>query len=295
MVEPRQSSPLPRAADCSISAAAMRELDRATIHDLGLPGMVLMEHAGFGAARVAARMMVTTDALGADKRRVDTETAGAYSGVSGVLGFDLVGLGAFVLCGKGNNGGDGFVIARHLFNAGADVIVCLFGATFGDVKGEAATNLAVLQQMVEAQGLPRLRVLQAPTPDEFRARAVPLMESADLIVDALFGTGLDRDIAPPYDDAIQAINVTREMAEYDSQWQRRRVLALDLPSGLHADTGRILGTCVKADATATLGLAKHGLFKGDGPANAGDVYVVDIGLPRFLVERAVDERLKSEA
>jgi NAD(P)H-hydrate epimerase len=167
-----------------------------------------------------------------------------------------------VCCGKGNNGGDGFVIARHLDNHGHTVKVLLF-ARPEDLTGDAATNYHI----VERSGLPL-----AVWPDEARVRAD--LAGADWVVDALYGTGLQGPIRPPMDEVVGWINASG-----------RRVLAVDVPSGLDCDTGRPLGPVIRADYTATFVAAKEGFSRPEARTWLGQVHVVDIGAPRKLVER----------
>jgi ADP-dependent NAD(P)H-hydrate dehydratase / NAD(P)H-hydrate epimerase len=153
-----------------------------------------------------------------------------------------------VLCGKGSNGGDGLAAARHLKRWGRLHSVAALDR--GALKGAAAKMAAAL----EALGV--------------EIETQPQFEGSVLVLDAIFGTGLNR---PPEGKAahwIEAVNASG-----------RRVLAVDLPSGLDADSGRALSPTVRADVTITLGLPKAGLLTGDGPALAGEVWVVDIGIP----------------
>jgi hydroxyethylthiazole kinase-like uncharacterized protein yjeF len=153
-----------------------------------------------------------------------------------------------VLCGKGSNGGDGMAAARHLHRWGRLHSVAVLDR--GAFRGAAAKMAAALEALgVEIGDRPRL-------------------EGSVLVLDAIFGTGLNR---PPEGMAaawIDAVNASG-----------RRVLAVDLPSGLQADDGRALSPTVRADVTITLGLPKAGLLAGDGPALAGEVWLVDIGIP----------------
>lgn len=206
----------------------MREIDRRAIEEIGIPSVVLMENAGRVAADVALDML------------------------AGKAGARVV-----IVCGRGNNGGDGFVIARHLHNAGVRVTIYLL-APRDKIAGDALINLKI----VEALKLD-LRYLAAEPLD---------FSDADLIVDAIFGTGLSAQVRQPYLSVINAIN--------DSG---KPVLAVDVPSGLDADTGRVLGACVRANRTVTFALSKIGFTRELGPQMTGDVIVVDIGVPRELL------------
>lgn len=213
-------------------AAEMRELDRQTIEDYGIPGIVLMENAGRGLV---------------------TEVIREWGPVGG-LRFDI-------FCGKGNNGGDGLVIARHLYNMGAKVAVHIFSK---DMKGDAGVNLkAAMKTGLDIR--PVSRDLKAET---------ACVRHADFVVDAIFGTGLGSEVGGPYRKVIDMINSSA-----------RRVVSVDMPSGVDSDKGRIMGAAVRADMTATFGLPKRGLYLYPGAQMAGLVRVVDIGVPA----RAVDE------
>jgi len=217
------------------STQEIRELDRRAIEDYGMPGIILMENAGRGAAEVAAGM------LGDPRdRRV------------------------LILCGRGNNGGDGFVIGRHLHNRGATVEFRL-AATIDKVKpgGDAATNMAIAQKM----GLP---IRETPAAGDVPAHDLET-GGYDLLIDALLGTGLSGAVREPYATLIRAINVAGVP-----------VLAVDAPSGLNGDSGEVLGVAVRADVTVTFAAAKRGFFLADGPAHVGDLRLVDIGVPREL-------------
>jgi NAD(P)H-hydrate epimerase len=209
-----------------------REVDRRAIEEVGLPGVVMMENAGRGAAELLV-------ALGIHGRVV-------------------------VCCGKGNNGGDGFVIARHLDNSGVPTRVLLFANPY-ELTGEAAINYAV----VAKTGPPMS--LYAPETIDFTALASELAGAA-WIVDALFGTGLTGPVRPPFDRIIGAINAAPG-----------RRLAVDIPSGLDCDTGQPLGATVRAEHTATFIALKKG-FTGPGAREwVGQTHVIDIGVPRRLI------------
>lgn len=206
-----------------------RAIDQIAIDQYGMSGLVLMENAGRGCAELLLR-------LGLKGRAV-------------------------LCCGHGNNGGDGFVIARHLENAGFEVQVGLF-ADVGRVKGDALANLKILQ----AAGTP-LRVFSSAITELEAAR---FLEGADWVVDALLGTGVTGPVHGAATVVIAAINR-----------QSRPVLAVDLPSGLDCDTGQPWGECVKATHTATMVAPKIGFAAAKGCT--GTVHVIDIGIPRRLL------------
>ena len=215
----------------TLTREQVREIDRRAIEDYGLPGVVLMENAGRGVAELLVRL-----------------------GIAGPV----------VLCaGRGNNGGDGFVIARHLENRGDDVRVLLF-CDPGDLRGDAAVNYRVL----EKAGTPLGIMGTAPDADELDEE----LARADWIVDALLGTGTQGQIREPYITTIQRINAAG-----------KKVLAVDLPSGLDCDTGRPLGDCLRADHTATFVAIKQGFEAPGADQWTGTVHVIDIGVPRKLL------------
>lgn len=214
----------------SLSRDQVREVDRRAIEEYGLPGVVLMENAGRGAAELLLSRQVRGPVV--------------------------------ICCGRGNNGGDGFVIARHLELAGCDVRILLLADPAG-LTGDAAINLGVIQR----SGVP-LEVLPNPTADELDRG----LSNAEWIVDALLGTGTRGTLREPFVTAIAAINRSG-----------RRVFAVDLPSGLDADTGLPLGECVRAELTATFVASKSGFEAPTAREYLGDVHTVGIGAPRRLL------------
>lgn len=218
-----------------VTTEEMRLLDRMAIEGYGIPSILLMENAGKGVAGVVGPMLAP-------------------------------GQPATVVCGKGNNGGDGFVIARHLHNAGHDARIVLVGSV--DAIGattDAGVNLAIARRM----GLSILEWSGGGT-----ASLDEALESSQLLVDALLGTGLSGEVHSPYREAIEAVNRSG-----------KPVVAVDIPSGLDGDTGRILGTAVRATLTVTLGLPKIGFTLESGPSCTGEVLVIDISIPSDLLEK----------
>ena len=209
-----------------VDVATMRALDRHTIEALGVPSEILMESAGRAAAQLVLEQL----------------RDGSSSEVC-------------VVCGVGNNGGDGLVLARHLQLLGVDVRAALIGDD-SRLSADTAANLERARRAgvrVEREG--------------WRA------SEGGVVVDALFGTGLTRPVTGVAADAIQTINQARAGAR-----ARPIVMAIDLPSGLDADTGQVLGTAVRADVTATVGLPKLGLVLEPGRSLAGRVHVLRIGI-----------------
>ena len=173
-----------------------------------------------------------------------------------------------ILCGKGNNGGDGFVVARLLHRRKANVQV-LAMAMVSELSRDAAT---MYRQFIRVAGKSAVR------PYVSNNHTQVLLRASDILVDALLGTGLSSEVTGRYREAIDAINEAN-----------RPVVAVDLPSGLHADTGAILGRAVLATHTVTFGLPKLGLYQNQGIDLAGLVSIVDIGIPQTYVD-AVDSR-----
>jgi NAD(P)H-hydrate epimerase len=216
-----------------LSRQEVREVDRRAIEDYGVPGGVLMENAGRGAAELLL-------ALGIQGRVV-------------------------ICCGKGNNGGDGFVIARHLDNHHIPVRVLLFGQS-EVLTGDAAVNYRIIARAE----LPIVGYAGVSMDPQVLRRE---LEGVDWIVDALFGTGLSGPVRAPFDQVIAAINTSPA-----------RVLAVDIPSGLDCDSGEPLGPTVRAEHTATFVALKRGFLKPAAREWLGQVHVLSIGAPRCLLE-----------
>jgi NAD(P)H-hydrate epimerase len=215
-------------------ASESRQIDQTAMEQLGMSGMMLMENAGL---RVV-------------------ESIEAKMG-------DLRGRRVVVVCGKGNNGGDGFAIARYLSIAGAEVKAFLT-ASKQDVSGDALAHL----KFAEATNVPVTEII-----NDGKVKAVEqAISSAHLTVDALLGTGISGGARGVIAKIIPFIN------KADAP-----VVAVDVPSGLNADTGEVAGACVKATWTVTLGLPKRGLLLYPGAAYAGEIYVGDLGIPPSLM------------
>jgi NAD(P)H-hydrate epimerase len=215
----------------------VRELDRRAIDGFGVPGVVLMENAGRGCAELLMRL---------NPERKPT----------------------VILCGPGNNGGDGFVISRHLDNHGWPVSVHVV-AKHNRTRGDADVNFDILF----AAGIQYTQY----RPDLFEQQHRDFFQrdyqNAAWVIDALFGTGLDRPLTEPYDWLVGVVN--------DSG---KSVLSVDIPSGLDCDTGEPLGPTVRATRTATFVAPKRGFLNPKSREWTGEVHVIDIGAPRVLVE-----------
>jgi hydroxyethylthiazole kinase-like uncharacterized protein yjeF len=222
-----------------VTAAQMQELDRRTISEAGIPATTLMERAGSGVVSCLEQRWGPV--------RGKTVT---------------------VVCGKGNNGGDGFVVARLLRRRHAIVRVLAMAPT-SELSRDAAT---MSKQFVRGAGKSSVYLYTS------KAQAQALLRDSDILVDALLGTGLSAAVTGRYAEAIDSVNETG-----------RPVVAVDLPSGLDADTGTILGRAIRAALTVTLGLPKLGLYQNAGIDLAGEVALVDIGIPSAFIE-AVESR-----
>lgn len=219
----------------------VREVDRRAIEEIGIPGIVLMENAGRSAAEIIRRRF--------EERRASSH-ADRYIAVA---------------CGRGNNGGDGFVIARHLANA--RVPVEIFLACDPDLlTGDAETNFNIVRNM----HLPRHPF---DTADRIAASGDRL-RVADILVDAVLGTGFHGRVRAPLDAVIEAINRAPDA------W----TIAIDLPSGLDCDTGNPSNATVCANETITFVALKAGFAESGLPAYTGRVHVAEIGAPPVLTQ-----------
>ena len=227
----------------TLSRDEVRELDRRAINDFGVPGIVLMENAGRGCAELLMR-------LNPERKPV------------------------VILCGPGNNGGDGFVIARHLDNAGWSVDVRVFAKNNGlsgdsEINFEAITNSDIHFTQTDPAYFSH--------PDLYDQFLRLSFNPATWVVDAFFGTGLSRPLAAPFDELAAIVNASG-----------KPVLAIDIPSGLDCDTGEPLGPTVRATHTATFVAHKRGFLNPASQAWTGEVHVIDIGAPRVLVDEYRD-------
>jgi len=214
-----------------MSREQVRAFDEWAINILGIPGAVLMENAGRSCAELIIEKLA--------KVRNPKVT---------------------IFCGTGNNGGDGYVIARHLLNHGFEVKVIICGDET-KIKGDAKINLDILQQMGMA--------VEKINPAEFSDDTLTeFCSNADMLVDALFGTGLNGELKEDYQRIIRTINS-----------QALPILAVDIPSGLDCNTGCVLGEAIKAACTVTFVAVKKGfLASKETPTYTGDIYVASIGI-----------------
>lgn len=218
-----------------LTAEEMRRMDEMTIHDLGLPGRVLMENAGRGATRVILETFPDV-----------------YAG------------NVVVVAGRGNNGGDGFVIARYLAQAGVDVSVYLM-AERQRVRGDALANLELLSIL-------GIEVVELPDENTF-IRHKTNMGKNTLWVDAILGTGLTDEVRGYFNAVINYINS-----------HLSPVFSVDIPSGLSSETGTPCPISIKANVTATFAFAKIGHMLMPGAFYTGSLHIIDIGIPSYVVE-----------
>ncbi|MEO7912835.1 MAG: NAD(P)H-hydrate dehydratase [Roseiflexaceae bacterium] len=244
-----------------VTTAQMRALEQAAV-DAGATWPSLMEQAGWGVAQVAMQL----------------------------LG-DLAGKRVLVLVGPGNNGGDGLVVARHLCDAGAAISLYLWRrATQGDVNGQRCREREIGEYAASA--------------DSTRAGLRHLLAASDLVVDALLGAGISRAVEGGPAEIVDAVNTfdqgrTTKDQSQSTAWHPSLVvghssfvvLAIDLPTGVHSDTGARMGAALHADLTVATGLIKRGLLQYPGRIYAGEIRVVEIGLPPAHLEAIMSERI----
>ena len=222
----------------TITREQSREADRRAIQQYGMTGLVLMENAGRGTADVLCRL-------------AETEPGGRLGRV-------------VVCCGKGNNAGDGFVIARHLDLRSVEVSVLVW-ADPAELTGDAGANFHILRQT----GVP----IEVFGNRHDAARLEEQVAGADWIIDALLGTGARGEPRPPLDAVIDQLNAAAA-----------KRLAVDLPSGLDCDTGAAAQHTIRAVETCTFVARKRGFATPGAEQYTGRVHVLDIGAPRRLVE-----------
>ena len=220
----------------TLTREEMRELDRKAIEEYKIPGIILMENAGRDVAEEVLKMLD------------DPQQAKVA-----------------ILCGKGNNGGDGFVVARHLHNHSISVDVFLVARVSDILKdGDAGTNLQILLNMK----IPVKEILDIQGVNNILKE----LNDCNILVDALFGTGLSGDVREPFKTLINGVNNLN-----------KPIISMDIPSGLDCNTGKILGAAIKATKTVTFAIAKKGFYLNDGPSYTGKVIVSDISIPRELI------------
>lgn len=220
----------------ALTRKEMRELDRKAIEEYKIPGIILMENAGRDVAEEILQM-------------IDDPHQAKVA----------------ILCGKGNNGGDGFVVARHLHNHSIHVDVFLIARVSDILKdGDAGTNLQILLNMK----IPVKEILDIPVVNSILKE----LNGYHILADALFGTGLSGDVREPFKTLIGGVNNLN-----------KPIISVDIPSGLDCNTGKVLGAAIKATKTVTFAIAKKGFYLNDGPGYTGKITVSDISIPRELI------------
>jgi NAD(P)H-hydrate epimerase len=218
-----------------VTASEMRSIERIAIQDYGIPGIILMEHAGKSLALKCLELI---------EKRCD---------------FNDI----WIIAGKGNNGGDGFVTARHLINQNIDVKVILL-CDFNDLIGDGRVNYDILHKM-------NGEIISVKKDEDLELIRTALLK-CDIIIDAIFGTGFKGIASGIAGEMIRLVNDCQGI-----------VISTDLPSGMEADTGHVHGPCIKADYTLTFGLPKVGLFQNSGTYFCGMLEIIEISLPKELL------------
>ena len=225
-----------------LTSAQMKNIDKTAIEDIGIAGPILMENAGL---RILEEIRTRFPDINKEK--------------------------VVIIAGKGNNGGDGLVVARHLFNQGCDPCVLLL-ASKREVRGDAALNLRIAEKT-------GVKINEVPSIKEWKTQKKNISQST-LLLDAIFGTGLAKPAHGIYATVINDINKSKAYK-----------IAVDIPSGLSSDTFQIIGPCVKADLTVTLAAPKIAHIFPPAEAYVGELVVADISVPPFLFD---DDKLKVE-
>jgi hydroxyethylthiazole kinase-like uncharacterized protein yjeF len=235
-----------RGENCLLfSREQSRAFDAWAINTVGVPGVVLMENAGRSCAEFIAEKLAG---------KPDPQVR--------------------ILCGLGNNGGDGFVIARHLLNRNFNIVTLICGDP-GKIKGDAKINLDILKALnasIKSPALSQIEPLGLSNAGTIKSR---IAAKADIIVDAVFGTGLTGQLRDDSKAIIEAINSLG-----------RPILSVDIPSGLDCDTGQPLGASVKATWTVTFAAVKKGFAAETAHEFTGEVYVSSIGVVPDFNRRA---------
>ena len=216
-----------------VSAPQMRQIYKTAIENYGIPSIVLMENAGRAVAGEVFKMC--------DDRKDDVAT---------------------IFCGKGNNGGDGLVVARHLIMLGKTVNIWLLGEP-KNLRKDAAINFKILSKMGQ-----KIKALSRPN-DLKRLRKG---FEGDIIVDAIFGTGFSGNLPPLVTALTDFLN-----------YKGKPIISIDVPSGLNATTGSAAPGTIAAAKTVTFGLAKKGFYIDEGPRHVGEVVIYNIGFPERLL------------
>lgn len=223
-----------------VTPKEMQELDRFGIEKIGLPGIVLMENAGRGIISCIQQKYGS----------IENKHFG-------------------IICGKGNNGGDGFVVARHLYNLGAYVKVLIL-SSIDELKGDALTNYKIIHEISKQKDAKRFIQIENIN----SIRKLKSLKNFDFLVDAIFGTGFSGKTSGLIANVIDWLNS-----------QKVPVISIDIPSGVNGLNGMVTNNAVKSDLTITMGLKKIGLLIGNSINYINDLKVVDISLPKFLIRK----------
>lgn len=218
----------------AVTKEQIQRLDQLAIETIGIPSLVLMENAGRAVSHEVLRSL--------KKQKQSLVT---------------------VVCGMGNNAGDGFVCARHLLNNGITTKVFLIGKK-EQLKSDAFLNCQILERL----NYPMDSI------DGATESFCKDITKSQIVVDAIFGVGLNRDIQEPFKSIIKVLNN-----------RAKRIISIDIPSGLDGTTGKVYGICIKAACTVTFSFTKAGFSKREGPSYVGKVVIADIGIPRWLLNR----------
>jgi len=215
----------------SVTVKQIQNLDRIAIEKIGISSLWLMENAG------------------------SAVTAAVLDQLKGIKNPRVC-----VLCGIGNNAGDGFVVARQLVSAGIRTVIYVIGSG-KSLKHDAGVNFGILKKL-------KIAVKEIA---KLNRHGVTDITQADMVVDAIFGVGLNRKIQEPFFSFIEAANNFA-----------KKIISVDIPSGLDGTTGKIYGICINADITVTFSFIKKGFLKNQGPSHVGKTVVADIGIPAEL-------------
>jgi len=232
-----------------VTASQMQRMDHKTINSFGIPGVVLMENAGRGAVDMFLKKFGILSKQNPANQNPARQKVG-------------------VIAGRGNNGGDGFVMGRYLMEKGIPTTIFLL-STRDKLTGDARTNMGLTQKIIEQN--PTANLIEIPDAKELARQTSHLLDQ-DLFVDAIFGIGLNADVRGFYKEVIELLNGSE-----------KPIFSVDIPSGLNANTGAVCGVAIQAAATATFAFAKAGQILSPGNQYTGDLEVIDIGIPDFIV------------
>jgi ADP-dependent NAD(P)H-hydrate dehydratase / NAD(P)H-hydrate epimerase len=260
-----QPSPYHRHVQPVVSSAQMREIDRLTTERHGTPSLMLME-----AAATAVAGVVTERLSG-----------------------DVAGKSVLVLCGRGNNGGDGAATARLLSLAGGRLSLVLFGKV-EETKGDARTNFEAANRLAaDGSGRGQIEFAECESTEDWHALLNRLSASPQVVIDALFGTGLTRPVEGVSRDVVQFIEKLRASPGWDA-CARPLIVSVDIPSGLNSDSADLIGQAVHADVTVTMTAPKPANILPPAANYNGELIVADLGSPVELIEEAKSQLFVTE-